>query len=373
MTLFGLLAACAPDGTRDLHEVVLASEDGVERYRYAYGSSDLLPLPGGQDLALGPRVGEAATETPFAVAGARTVADGEPFVRDRYGANVALPLRVSRIPLTTDLRLVLQEPVDRSWYFDGDRWFELPRELTAPRTVDVVPRPAATPFRGAASLTPAEADALAGGLASDGEAKVVSWRRPQEASEPEDVAAFADDEADDRPAWAPHPPDGVDAYRHSLFYVQRGVQVDASAYRPPERESIHEVVASGSQGATPERDRFVLLRSESDLRTFWNQVHAGGFADAPELPEARFGRETLLGVRLAQRPTGGYGIDVSRVTREDDELFVDLRLTEPAEDAIVTQALTAPWMLIRVLGSDATVAWFRDPEAGTLFAVARTD
>ena len=376
--LAGLLltAACAPDGTRELNEIVLADETSIERYRYGYafGTVARLPLPEGTDVALGERVGDAAEEVPFAVAGANRLGDdeGAPFLHDRFDAALDPPLRAARIPLSSDLRLTVDRPVDRAWYFDGDRWFDLPRELSAPRVVDFAPRPIGTPFRGTGSLTPAEADALARGLAADGEPKVVSWVRPEPVEESRTVldALSEGEEEDDRPAWAPRPPDGVDEYRHTLLYVQSSVETDAGAYRAPERTSIHEVIARGAQGAAPSQDRFVLLRDPSELRTFWNQVHPGS---SPPLPEVRFGRETLLGIRLAQRPTGGYGIEVVRTFREADELFVDLRLTEPDPDGIQTQALTAPWALITVLGSDADVVWFRDPDDGTLFAVARSD
>ncbi len=376
--LAGLLwtAACAPEGTRSLHEVVLADETSVERYRYGYafGGAARLPLPEGTDVALGERVGDAAEDVPFAVAGAHRLGDDEePFLRDRFDAVGDPPLRAVRVPLSSDLRLTVERPVDRAWYFDGDRWFELPRDMTAPLVVDFAPRPVSNPFRGAGALTPAEADALARGLASDGARKVVSWERPDEEAEPRTVLDFLsdDDEAErDRPAWAPRAPDGVDEYRHSLFHVQTGVETDASAYRAPQRTSLHEVIARGAQGAAPDRDRFVLLRDRDELRTFWNQVHPGS---TPPLPEVRFGRETLVGIRLAQRPTGGYGIEVVRTYRDGSELFVDLRLTEPDPDGIQTQALTAPWVLATVLGSDADVVWFRDPDDGTLFAVARSD
>jgi hypothetical protein len=167
-------------------------------------------------------------------------------------------------------------------------------------------------------------------------------------------------------------PDGLDEYRYSLLWLQHGLETDAEAYRAPARRGLFEVVASGDQGNDPGRDRFVLIDDQDALRSFWNEVHASAFTPPP-LPEARFGRETLLGVRLAERPSGGHRIEVDRVVREEDELFVDLRLIEPAEGSLSTTALTTPWTLVRVLGVDASIVWFRDPADGALFAVARAD
>lgn len=369
--LFALLAACAPVGSRELHEVVLASDDGAVRLGYLYGSAATVSLDG-RELELGRLAGDAAASDPFGVAAARTV-DGAPLLRASLDATLEAPLSVARIPLTTDLRVTTRDAVARAYYFDGRRWFDLGRDLEAGRTTTVVPRPVATPLRGAAALTPAEADALASGLASDGRPLVV-------AALPEDAPA-GEDEAPDRDgaSGAPVPaelaaraPDGLEEYRHSLLWLQRGLETDAEAYRAPARRGLFEVVASGDQGTDPGRDRFVLIDDQDALRSFWNAVHASSFTPPP-LPEARFGRETLLGIRLAQRPSGGHRIEVERVVREDDELFVDVRRVEPAEGSLSTTALTTPWALVRVLGVDARVVWFRNPVDGALFAVARAD
>lgn len=360
-----LLTACAPVGSRELHEVVLASDDGAVRLRYLYGSAATVSLDG-RELELGRLVGDAAESDPYGVAAARTV-DGAPLLRASLDATLEAPLSVARIPLTTDLRVTTRDAVARAYYFDGRRWFELGRDLDAGRTTTVAPRPVATPLRGAAALTPAEADALASGLASEGRPLIVAVLKAD--------APAGEDGPPDEPVpaeLAARAPGGLDEYRHSLLWLQHGLETDAEAYRAPARRGLFEVVASGDQGNDPRRDRFVLIDDQDALRSFWNEVHATAFTPPP-LPEARFARETLLGIRLAQRPSGGYRIEVDRVVREDDELFVDVRLIEPAEGSLSTTALTTPWTLVRVLGVDASIVWFRDPADGALFAVARAD
>ncbi|MDZ7707582.1 MAG: protease complex subunit PrcB family protein [Trueperaceae bacterium] len=360
-----LLAACAPVGSRELHEVVLIDSEGATRLRYVYGSADTLPLDG-RDLELGRTAGDAADAAAFGVPGARLV-DGAPLLRDSLPADslpaaVEPPLRVARIPLTTDLRVVTTRAIPRSFYFDGQRWFELPRDLSAGVTVTAVPRPVGTPLRGTSSLTPAEADAVAAGLAEEGRPLV--------------VAALAGDAADGEAGEAastgigPRPPGGLDEYRYSAYWVQRAVTTDPDAYRAPARRTVYEVIARGDQGVDPGRDRFVLIDDADELRSFWNAVQAASFRpDA--VPEADFGRETVLGVRLSQRPSGGYRIEIVDVHEEGGELFVDVRLVEPAADALATTVVTTPWILVRVLGVDASVVWFRDPDDGALFGVAR--
>lgn len=371
-----LLAACAPVGSRELHDVVLVDQDGATRLRYAYGSADTLPLED-RDLQLGRIAGESAEDVPFGVAAARLV-DGDPLLRSSLEVELEPPLRVARIPLTTDLLVVTTRAVPRSFYFDGQRWFELPRDLDAGVTITAVPRPVASPLRGTAALTPAEADAVAGGLAADARPLVVAvlddGASPggEDADGSEPVAG--DGDAIDAPQarLTPSPPGGLDEYRYSAFWVQRSVTTDPDAYRAPARPTLSEVIARGDQGTDPGRDRFVLIEDQDELRSFWNAVQASSFRPE-QVPEADFSRETVVGIRLAERPSGGYGIEIVDVGAEDGELFVDVRLVEPAPDALATTVVTTPWILVRALGVDASVVWFRDPDDGALFAVARAE
>lgn len=370
-----LAAACAPVGSRELHEVVLIDQDGATRLQYVYGSAETLPLED-RDVQLGRTVGDAADEVAFGVSGARLV-DGAPLLRSSLDVEVEPPLRVARIPLTTDLRVVTTRAVPRSFYFDGQRWFELPRDLGAGVTITAVPRPVSAPLRGTASLTPAEADAVAAGLAEGGRPLVVAVLGDATDDGAGDVADGDAAALAAAPAGGalptelgPRPPGGLDEYRYSAYFVQRSVTTDASAYRAPARRTLFEVIARGDQGTDPDRDRFVLIEDQDELRSYWNAVQAESFRpDA--VPEADFRRETVLGVRLAERPSGGYGIEIVDVYEEDGELFVDVRLVEPAPDALVTTVVTSPWILVRVLGVDASVVWFRDPDDGALFGVAR--
>jgi hypothetical protein len=219
--LLAALAACAPVGTRELHEVVVANPDGVTRIGYAYGSAEALPLRDAE-YQLGSSVGEAAEDRPWAVAGARMV-EGEPFLRTTYDRELAPPLQVARIPLTTDLRVRTQQALSRAYYFDGERWFSLGRDLPAGRTLTVAPRAAPGALRGAGDLTPAEADAMAAAIGAEGRPAAVAFladafQRPAAGGTGEDDAVDGEDDAGeangaDDPALAPRPADGLDGDR----------------------------------------------------------------------------------------------------------------------------------------------------------------
>jgi hypothetical protein len=145
---------------------------------------------------------------------------------------------------------------------------------------------------------------------------------------------------------------------------------DEGSFRPAPRDVPFEVVARGQQAVGVTEPSYRLLRTPAELATAWNQMH-GAALQAPPLPGADLARETILAVFLGQKPTGGYGAEVRGVTVEGGELFIDLVQTSPAPDAMVTQALTSPWLLVRVPRGGISAAWFRDPTDGSLIAVAR--
>lgn len=74
----------------------------------------------------------------------------------------------------------------------------------------------------------------------------------------------------------------------------------------------------------------------------------------PSLPTLRSG-ETVVGVFLGQRRTGGYSIRVTGASLQGDTLTLTVEVREPGAGTITTQALTSPWTLVRVPGSFRTV------------------
>ncbi|WP_051603904.1 protease complex subunit PrcB family protein [Marinobacter sp. HL-58] len=63
-------------------------------------------------------------------------------------------------------------------------------------------------------------------------------------------------------------------------------------------------------------------------------------------------KEHLLLVGLGQKPTGGYGLTLESAEIVDDVLELSLKAREPAEDAMVSQALTTPCAVIAISPDD---------------------
>jgi hypothetical protein len=346
-----VLAACGPVGSREWHEIVMTDDAGTQAYGVAYGNARTFTVSG-QEVQVGDVIAEPQDDA-VTVVGARRIADAATLTAP-VDPPRGVSLNVKRIPLTTDLMVTLDEPVDRLHYFDGVRWFDLPVPVNVPARERVVPTQTGFPFRGAGSLTPAEAQAVERFLAADGEALAVAVLQPQ---------AEYDRVRDVR---------GLDSHRQTEMVVQRGLEVDASAYRAPQRRAVFEVVDQGSIGTLSDQARHELIDSQQALNDFWADVHAGS-AEPPAAPTPDFQRETLVGIRLAQKPSGGYGVAVEDVFAEGRQLFVDVRMTEPAAGTLTTSVLTAPWVLVRVLGVDALAVWFRDAATQEIYEADRVD
>ena len=60
-------------------------------------------------------------------------------------------------------------------------------------------------------------------------------------------------------------------------------------------------------------------------------------------------------VTYGERPTGGYDVEITDIAVQDEQVVVTAEFTEPAEDEIVTQALTYPYDLAMIEDPDLPV------------------
>jgi hypothetical protein len=340
--LIALLVACEPNRAPRLHDVYLFGLEDA-RLSYIYG------MPGSLSLEGGPvTLDDGAPSGTFAVAESLLV-DNEPYVRTAV-EDIAAPVRVERIPLTTDLVVRTDAAVPVLIYYDGAAWFTLLQGAAAGLDVRVVPRRRIGRLQGLGALSAAESDAVADALEARGR--------------PIAVALVAPERLPERTI------DGLSEYLSTGLYLQPDVPVDADAYRAPAQEVVWEALAQGDRAAGTAAPLYQLI---TDIDTFvaaWNRANGSDLA-IPPLPDVDFDRETIVAAFIGDRPTGGYRVDVLGVDREEGELFIDLVERAPVADAVTTQALTSPWVMIRVLRSGVNVAWFRDPDSGQLYAAAR--
>jgi hypothetical protein len=108
----------------------------------------------------------------------------------------------------------------------------------------------------------------------------------------------------------------------------------------PDQELEFEELASGAHARTPAAFNEYIVEPRR-FAEVW--AHAGGAR-----PAVDFTRHAVVAAFIGQRNTGGHSVEVVRVVRRGDSLEVHLRLREPGEGCMTTQALTRPFQLVRV-------------------------
>ena len=344
----GVLAACRVDPAPQLHELTIAGAL-EQRVAWFYGEPRSFSYEGVErTLALPPA---PRPPHPWTATGALWV-DDEAALVTPLEPSVEAPVALRRIPATSDLQLSTSRETSAIVYFDGAVWFTVGEFDPAGLNVRVVPRQRIGGLRNLGELTVSEADALRRVLEGLGGPLVVTF--------------LAEPEVPRRAV------DGVAEARSTAIHVAQGIEVDPNAFVAAPRDVPYEIVAQGQQALGIDTAQYRLIRSQEALRDAWNVAH-GAVLTPPPLPSVDFARETILGIFLGPRPTGGYGVAVQGVSVEGSDLFVDLEFRSPGAGAMVTQALTNPWAIVRVPRGGLEAVWFRDVATGALIAVARAD
>lgn len=338
-----ILVSCAPDAETSLHEVNLFGAE-YARVSYFYGLPGQLDL-GGKAVTL-ERAAGRSTE-PLAVPEALRV-DSQPYLLEGLPALLQAPSHVARVGGSSDLRVQVGQDAAQILYFDGSLWFTLLDDARAGTNVRVIPRQRFSGLQGLGELTRSEADALARHLEQGG--PVVVTVLDTIPSEPRAVVGLAE-------------------YLRTGLYLQRPIGNLTEPTRTEGQDVVFEVLASGSQAAGVDEPTWRLINDEAALRSMWNQVH-GSQLTVPETPTVDFSRSSVLGLLLGSKPTGGYGVDIVRMTLEDGDVYADVRFTEPDADSFTTQAFTSPWLLARVLRTNLEAIWLRDVDTSQVIGVA---
>jgi len=101
-----------------------------------------------------------------------------------------------------------------------------------------------------------------------------------------------------------------------------------------------------------------VIRKQDEWNAFWKR-HSSTNPNPPPTPIIDFNREMVVGVFLGEKSTGGYEVEIVRAERRDSALYFYYREESPAPGAMVTQALTQPFHLVRVAKYDNPQIVFR--------------
>jgi len=273
----------------------------------------------------------------------------KPYLQRKLSKLKLAPTLVSYIPLTTDLRLAVNEDVAEVAYYDGAKWFSLLDAAQDGFDANLTPSQRIGGLHGFGGLNNAETDML---------------MRYLEPKAPIVITELNNHKPEKLPI------DGLNEYQQAVFYVQNVIHTDNSAYVPPAEKLIWDIVAQGSNAIGSEEPEYYIVKDQSSLLSVWNKFY-GNQLSVPELPPVDFDKETIVAILMGQKATGGYALDLKNISLDNNELFIDLKQIVPGEGAITTQAFTNPWMLIKILRGGLDLAWLRDPDSLEIYGVAK--
>lgn len=345
------LSACVPGlmetGPRySVTEIELLTPEASERWTYFYGDPQTVMLEGTR-LELEPAPDRSHI---WAVPGALWV-DGQPLLRE-----VLPPLRLPAQTVEAlpgfDFIVETRVALEGVWLYDG-AWYRLVGKVRAETRVRSDGEPGTPRISG---LEPEETRVLLKEVLSRaGRSPVVLYQL----SDP----VYPDYRFDPKPR----------RYRKVSLAVQYGVPKEfVLGPVNPAPAPQWEVLKRGPFSAYADTQPYGVLAVTE--KTFLNKVWplaAGRRVPKPAPPPVDFRRESVAAFFWGTKPTGGYGVDVAAVTLKDDVLVVQLRLQKPKPGSLVTQAITSPYVLLRVQGKPTKVRFL--DEQGNLIEEARAE
>lgn len=116
-------------------------------------------------------------------------------------------------------------------------------------------------------------------------------------------------------------------------------------------------IASGVTSGIAVR-REITITSPEAWGTLWAE-HAYAIGQAGPAPLVDFSREVVIAIFLGTRPSGGFSVAIRRIERGDGGLTVYFQEGRPAKDALVSQALTQPFHIVKVKVTQITAGRVR--------------
>lgn len=113
------------------------------------------------------------------------------------------------------------------------------------------------------------------------------------------------------------------------------------------------VIAEGTRSAI-ETPRQTIIKDKAAFAALWAE-HSAHENPAPTMPPVNFAADTLVAVFAGNEPTGGHILALAGLDKIHGGWELRLSLISPGPDCMNTQAMTQPWMMIRIPGHDQSV------------------
>lgn len=133
---------------------------------------------------------------------------------------------------------------------------------------------------------------------------------------------------------------------HSVTPLQSGTSL---AYR----------VLDAASNSGVDTAQNVVIKDSNAWAGWWAQ-HTRNLSPAPALPAVDFSRKMVVAVFAGKKPNGCFGIAAAQVERVNAVIKVSYLNTRPASDAVCTQSIVAPALLLEIDRSNDAVEFGND-------------
>lgn len=307
-----------------------------ERHTFFYGKLDASQAKAVTLGPLGITLSGEQPVGPLAVPGALSV-NGKPTLQTNT-ASYREALAVATIPVSSELSVLTRAALERVYYFDGSRWFDVGG--TAPLAANVkvrLPVRERNGLRGVGLLTDPEADAISAYLTSN-------YKR-----EPMALALINNANHADTPLGLNPRPDRNNI---TALYVQVGVPTDlfGGFAAPAPQLRLTPLSAGGNSTYDSTAPTVRLDNNAAAFAQTWTLL-TGNQIPQPAAPNVDFSTAQVVTFFQGRKSTGGYGVAVAGAILEGTTLSLRVTLREPAPGGVTSQALTSPY--VSVIVSDA--------------------
>jgi PrcB C-terminal len=131
----------------------------------------------------------------------------------------------------------------------------------------------------------------------------------------------------------------------------------ANSGMKPTLQVPFQTIAKGSRSGVRETSQ-IVIRSQSEWQALWKK-HVSIDSNPAPLPAIHFDKEIVAAVFLGEKKTGGYDVEIIAAEQTPGALVISYREKGPPAGAIVIQALTQPYHIIRLARDDSLTTSFR--------------
>jgi hypothetical protein len=112
------------------------------------------------------------------------------------------------------------------------------------------------------------------------------------------------------------------------------------------------VVQSGSGSYRFSETEQMVINNHEEFEAIWEELYST-LSPTPELPEIDFDEYTVIAVMMGAQPTGGYSIQIEKVSEADGVIGVKISENEPGTSCSTIQVVTSPFHIVKIPNRDS--------------------